>query len=494
VGAGISGLACAYYLRKAGVRAIVLEQSERAGGLIRSSVHENGFVLEEGPQSFLSTDLLLEMIGDLGLAGEVIRADPHAARFVLVNGELRRVPLSPQYMLASSLLGLRTKLTMLRDAAGHSSPPEGDESVAAFVRRKFTQELLDRLVGPFVSGIFAGDPERLSLRAAFATIYEAEKRFGSVICGAAKLRKATRSASDTEGSKHAQRDAPIQAIKHGLVSFRKGNEALIRALAHSLGENLICGVTVKGVSCDLRDFRSSDFRRGDSGAGDSPMVQRLAVHATQSGRQRTFDAAAVIVATPADVASRLVASLSANLAEHLAGIEYAPVAVVSSIYRRSHIANCLDGFGFLVPRGEGRRLLGTIWNSSLFAERAPEGFSVLTSFAGGATDPDLIALPARDITALISNELSTVLRISGEPIECSMKLYPRGIPQYNLGHTQTIASLRRLCAKFPGVYLCGNYLDGPSIGACVEQAQRIAALAARGLLSSRSAISNPKGC
>lgn len=485
IGAGISGLACAYYLRKLGVRAIVLEQSERPGGLIRSCVRDDGFVLEEGPQSFLSTDLLLEMIGDVGLERETLRADARAARFVLLNGELRRVPLRPPQLVLSSLLGLRTKFALLRDAAGRSVPPEADESVAAFVRRKFTQELLDRLVGPFVSGIFAGDPEQLSLRAAFPTIYEAEKMFGSVVRGAGKVRRPAPSGDlDAESGRSLGTNlsadlAAKQDVKHALVSFRRGNESLVQALASFLGDSLICGVTAESVSYDSLDARG----------GDPSTVQEFVVQTTQAGRERTFETPSVIVATPADVASRLVAPLSGNFYGHLADIEYAPVVVISSIYRTSQIANPLDGFGFLVPRSEGVRLLGTIWNSSLFAGRAPRGYAVLSSFAGGATDRALITLAPRDVGTLITKELASVLSIAGEPQHCAVKLYSRAIPQYNLGHIQRIASLRALCAKIPGLSFAGNYLEGPSIGACVEEAQRIAALTARTFLSTRSSIS-----
>lgn len=440
------------------------------------------FVLEEGPQSFLSTDLLLEMIGDLGLEREMLRADARTPRFVFVGGQLRRVPMSPPQLLLSSLLGARTKLTFLRDAAGHSIPPERDESVGAFVRRKFTGELLDRLVSPFVSGIFAGDPERLSLRAAFPTIHEAEKRFGSVIRGAAKLRKTATSASAQGGSTADRKDGVVQvtkdagkqARKHGLISFREGNERLVQALAHSLDKSLLCGVTAESVSYEFR------------GGEIVGRCQRFIVQAIEAGRRRTFEASALIVTTPAETAARLLVSVNAGFGAPLAEIEYAPVAVISSIYHASQIARPLDGFGFLVPRSEGLRVLGTIWNSSLFAGRAPKGYVVLTSFAGGATGPAIAALPSRDIATVVSKELAPILAISGEPQHSAVKVYPRAIPQYNLGHNQRVAALDALCPTIPGLHLLGNYLEGPSVGACVERAQRIAAETSRDLLSPAS--------
>lgn len=479
----------------------MLEESERPGGLIRSSVQGGDFVLEEGPQSFLSTDSLLEMIGYLGLDRDVLRADARAPRFVVVDGKLRRAPLSPPQLLLSSLLGARTKLTFLRDAAGHSVPPEGDESVGAFVRRKFTVELLDRLVSPLVSGIFAGDPERLSLRAAFPTIHEAEKRFGSVIRGAMKFRNAASSASAQDGW-HDGGKEPTQPTKHGLISFREGNESLVQALAHSLGKSLLCGVAADSVAYEFRggEVAGSGFgdERGNAdnspildarSEGDSSRTQRFIIQATEAGRRRTFEASALIVATPAETAARLVVSLTAGFGTPLREIEYAPVAVISSIYRASQIARQLDGFGFLVPPSEELRVLGTIWNSSLFAGRAPKGYIVLTSFAGGATDPAMGTFPSRDIATIVSKELASVLAISGEPQHSAVKIYPRAIPQYNLGHNQRIAALDALCATIPGLHLAGNYLQGPSVGACVEHARRIANKTSRDLLWPASAAS-----
>jgi oxygen-dependent protoporphyrinogen oxidase len=427
---------------------------------------------------------------------------------VLLNGQLQRVPLGPTELLTTSLLSLRTKLALLRDAVGRSAPPEFDESVAAFVHRKFTQELLDRLVGPFVSGVFAGDPERLSLRAAFPTVYRAEKLFGSIIRGAGRAGQVAHSSELREGSgknpdrepivgPRASRDpkhAPKQNLKHTLISFRKGNESLVQALVRSLGDSLICGISAKSVSYDFSNCNSvaDDSARGHSPAPkSSARIRRFVVHATEAGRPRSFDVPALIVATPADVASGLLAPLSADFMTALADIEYAPVAVISSVYRVDQVARSLEGFGFLVPRGEGLRLLGTIWNTSLFAGRAPKGYAVLTSFAGGATDPGLVALPAQDIAALISKELQAVLSITGKTRHSAVKIYPHALPQYNLGHIQRIDSLRALCTNVPGLFLAGNYLEGPSIGACVEHARRVVALSVRNYLSSSSAGSIP---
>ena len=217
VGAGISGLVCAYASRKAGVDAQVLEASPRAGGVIASVVCD-GFVLELGPQSFSATPSLRALCHELGIANQFLQAPASAPRYILVDGALKKVPLNPLAMLASSLLSPATKWKIARDAFGTTSAPESDESVAAFVRRKFGAELLDRLVGPFVSGIYAGDPERLSLRSAFPQLHDAEKSAGSVIRGMKRAAK----------SRKGSRERPT------LLSFRDGNATVVRALAEKL--------------------------------------------------------------------------------------------------------------------------------------------------------------------------------------------------------------------------------------------------------------------
>ena len=222
VGGGISGLVCAYALRKAGIDAQLVEASPRPGGVI-SSVTRDGFLLELGPHSFSGTPALRELCAELGVSKELLQAPPHAPRFVLIDGKLRPVPMSPPAFFLSSLINGSTKWALMRDLLGKSIPPDGDESVAAFVRRKFSPQLLDRLVGPFVSGIYAGDPERLSVRSAFPQLYEAEKAAGSIVRGMLRLAK----------SKKGPRERPT------LQSFREGSDTLVRALANNLGPALL---------------------------------------------------------------------------------------------------------------------------------------------------------------------------------------------------------------------------------------------------------------
>jgi oxygen-dependent protoporphyrinogen oxidase len=440
VGAGISGLVCAHSLRKSGIDAQIVEASPHPGGVIRSE-HRDGFLLELGPQSFSGTRQLLDLCRDLAIENELIEAPPHAPRFLVLNGQLRQAPLSPPAFFASPLFSARTKWSILRDALGHSTPPGASESVAAFTRRKFSPELLDKLVAPFVSGIYAGDPEKLSLRAAFPQVFEAERTAGSIIRGMMRAAKSQR--------------GPKQ--RPTLQTFRDGNETLIRALATNLGPALRCGVEVTAI------------QRGGTGL-PSPAAGFVVGAKTEAGTESII-ADGLILAVPTYVAANL---LHPEAESSLRGVEYAPIAVVSLGYRQVDVKHSLGGFGFLVPRSEGLRTLGTVWNSSLFPGRAPQGSVLLTSFMGGATDPQAVALSAEEISAIVHREIRPILSIRGIPAFSNVQIYPRALPQYNIGHTTRLGNLARESSVFLNLKLVGNYLRGPAIGACIEQALAVA--------------------
>jgi protoporphyrinogen/coproporphyrinogen III oxidase len=437
VGGGISGLVCTHALRKAGLDAHLFEASPRTGGAIQS-VARDGFLLELGPQSFSGTAPLRALFQNLAISDQLVQAPARAPRYVFVDGALRPVPLSPPAFFTSSLINVSTKWALVRDLIGKNVPPDSDESVAAFVRRKFTPQLLDRLVGPFVSGVYAGDPERLSLRSAFPALYEAERSAGSIIRG---MFRAAR-------TKTGRRQHPT------LLTFRGGNESLIRALANTLGPSLHTGRRITGVSAQNDGSFSVQFEANT--ASESISTKSL------------------ILATPTNVSGKLLSFLDPAFESPFASMEYAPAAVVSLGYRKDDMGHPLDGFGFLVPRSSGLRVLGTVWNSSLFPGRAPAGHALLTSFAGGATDPSAAKLSTDALTSLVHREISPILSIAAAPVFSNVTVWPRALPQYNLGHSDRLATVARLLRNHPGIWLAGNYLRGPAIGACVEQALAVA--------------------
>jgi len=303
------------------------------------------------------------------------------------------------------------------------------------VRRKFGVELLDRLVAPFVSGIYAGDPERLSLRSAFPQLHQAEKSAGSVIRGMIRAAK----------SRKGPRERPT------LLSFRDGNEALVRGLATKLGSQLRLGAEVLGIA--------SRNQAGKPG---------FEVRIRQASADALLTADHLVLATSADVAGMLLRDVNPAFEPVLTGIDYAPVAVVSLGYCRQDVGHSLDGFGFLAPRSSGLRVLGCVWNSSLFPNRAPAGHVLLTSFIGGATDPTAATLSEKELADLVHRELSPLLQIRANPAFSHVQTYRRALPQYNLGHADRLRALEKLRLSVPGLFLVGNYLQGPAIGSCVD--------------------------
>jgi protoporphyrinogen/coproporphyrinogen III oxidase len=435
VGGGISGLACAYRLKQLGVPVILLEASTRVGGLV-GTVRKDGFLFESGAQSFQGTEPLIDLIREVGVETDLQKADPRAPRFVYLHGRLHKIPMTPQALMTSSLLGIKSRAKIASEPFKRTKPPTKEESVADFVRRKFGHEILEYLVAPFVSGVYAGDPEKLSLKAAFPTLEEWEREYGSV------LRGAVRSRSDKE-----KRSGPPP-----LCSFRDGVGSFAEAIAAKLGDSVRLGAKAASVA------RSANYQ----------------VCVEQNGRNEMVEAAAVVVATPAYTAAHIVAPISSPLVHTLSGVAYAPVAVVACGYYDRQVAEALDGFGFLVPRSEKVRTLGTVWNSSLFPGRAPAGSVAITSFIGGATDPKIMDRPEDEIAAIVQDENARILQISGSPVASAVWKYPKALPQYNLGHGHVVEAIRDGERSNPGLFFCGNYLEGPSLGKCVEAANQTA--------------------
>lgn len=433
VGAGISGLACALELKELGVSVRILETAGRAGGLIATEQNK-GFLFESGPQSFQLTAELHELVRLAGCQSELLEANPQSPRYVLRRGKLYPAPMSPPAVLTSSLLSVGSKMRILSEPFRRSQPIAQDESFADFVRRRFGTEILDHLAGPFVSGVFAGDPEKLSLRSAFPSLAVWEEEYGSVIRGAMKSR------------------GRGERVRPSCASFRGGMATLLHSAAQTVEGALVSDATVHSV-------------QSTPGSG-------WTLHCSGSMQPATLLADAVVVATPAYVAAKLLAPVAEGVASALAGIPYAPIAVVNQGYRRRDVGHALDGFGFLVPRTEKLRTLGVIWNSSLFPGRCPEGTAQITSFLGGATDPKILEMDDTQIGNQIHKEVAEILQIGAPPIAQRVWRHDHALPQYNLGHMQKVAAIGEELRHLPGLFIAGNYLDGPSIGSCVSEGFR----------------------
>ncbi|MBI4192617.1 MAG: protoporphyrinogen oxidase [Betaproteobacteria bacterium] len=441
VGGGISGLAAAWALQRRGVRVVLLEAAVRAGGTI-GSTREQGCLIESGPNSMLETTPLIgELVGELGIAGERIAAQPAArSRYILRDGKLIALPLSPLAFFVTSLFSAGAKLRLLREPFIGRGARAAEESVADFVRRRLGTEFLDYAINPFVAGVYAGDPETLSVQAAFPRLHELEQKHGSLIRG--QLLGARERARNPDKSKQVA----------AMLSFRDGMQTLTDAIARRLTRIEFNAEAVRIVP-------------GEHGYG-------VTVSGAAGGRN--YRARAVLVATPAQAAARFTAPFAPHAAAALAAIPYPPLAVVVSAYRRDTIAHPLDGFGFLVPQRERRLVLGAIFSSTLFEHRAPENLVLLTSFIGGMRQPELAQREEGEIAGFAQAELAALL---GAPVHADfirVTRWPHAIPQYTLGHLDRIARIEEAERNFPGLFFCANYRGGIAVGDCLKSADRAA--------------------
>ena len=426
VGAGLSGLAAAWTLSEAGADVLLLESTDRPGGVVRTERTE-GFLLELGPNTVRPTRELGALIEKLGLADEVLRADPRAARYVDFEGALHAVPMSPGQLISTRLLSSGAKLRLLGEPFRRAAPVDG-ESVRDFAARRLGPEIADRLVEPFVAGIFAGNAGRISVSAAFPALDRAERDHGSLVGGILAARR-------TEPAGPAQ--------PRGLLSFRDGLETLPRALAARLGARLRTGTAVKSLV--PRD-RGWTLR---SNGGD-------------------LEAESVVLAVPAPQAAALVGGFAPEAAAALSAIPQPPVVVLHLAWPESALARPLDGFGHLVCNGPGRRILGAVWSSSLFAGRAPEGQVLLTVFMGGARDPGAMKLSDFELTELAARDLVSEGLVRGPARLVQLTRWRQAIPQYEKGHEDRIGELARAEARWPSLHLLGNYRGGVSVGDVVR--------------------------
>jgi oxygen-dependent protoporphyrinogen oxidase len=456
IGGGITGLACAWGLKKSGFDVRVFEASDRTGGLIHT-VERSGFLFEMGPQCPRYPQKAWDLLCEMGLKEEFVAGDSGAARYILKNGELHRAPLTPWGLLSTRLVNFRSKVSILGEPLRTTVPPDSEESLSAFAQRKFSSEILDYLIDPFVATILAMDPEKLGMESAFPDLVRWERDEGSLMRGAIKSLRRNRNHSGQESPNtstgksqwHITKSLPrLGSFAHGLATFTG-------TIAKKLGDAVCLNSRVEKLELAGTPNESGRWRVALEG-------------------NREYTAAAVVIAAPAREASRIAGSASPELSRLLAGISYAPLAVVSSAYHRDQVNRPLEGFGVLIPRRENLETLCIIWNSALLPGRAPDGKVLITSYLGGATNPGIASMSDAEISAVAQREAAKILGIAGEPLDEVVQLHSQGLPQFNVGHAQTVRAVKECLRKLPGLYLAGNYLKGRSIGDCIESASRAA--------------------
>jgi oxygen-dependent protoporphyrinogen oxidase len=446
IGAGISGLATAWWLQAAGLDVTVIESESRPGGTI-GTIRESGSLIERGPNSTLETSPLIgELLEQTGTAAERIYANPDAKkRFILRGGKLLALPMSPPAFLGTPLLSARAKFGLIRELFVERSAPDADETVAQFVTRRLGSEFLDYAINPFVAGVYAGDPELLSVRAAFPRLFEIEQQYGSLIRGQIK------------GAKERKRSKEVSKQAAPMLSFRDGMQTL-----------------TDGVAGRINDLRLATRAVAISRSNQSGWQVQIEGPGVGMRGPETLDARAVIVATPAAAAARLIRPHAEYAASALEEIPYPPVASVASVYERADVAHALDGFGFLVPKKEQRRILGTIFSSTLFENRAHSRQVLLTTFVGGMRQPELAQLDEAAILSMVQDELVSLLGVRAPALRTWINRWPRAIPQYTLEHLARMASIERAELALPGLFLQANYRGGISVADCIKSSRAMA--------------------
>ncbi|KAK3022700.1 hypothetical protein RJ639_047616 [Escallonia herrerae] len=464
VGAGISGLCIAQALATkhpdVAQNVIVTEAKDRVGGNI-ITVERDGFLWEEGPNSFQPSDPMLTMVVDSGLENDLVLGDPNAPRFVLWGGKLRPVPSKLADLPFFDLMSFAGKLRAGFGALGLRPPPPGhEESVEEFVRRNLGDEVFERLIEPFCSGVYAGDPSTLSMKAAFGKVWKLEQNGGSIIGGTFKAIR------ERNNSPKPPRDPRLPKPKGQTVgSFKKGLTMLPEAISTRLGSKV-------KLSWKLSSIVKLD------GGGYSLAYE------TPDGLV-SLQTKTVVMTVPSYVASGLLRPLSAVAADALSKFYYPPVAAVSVSYPKKAIRpdrlidGELKGFGQLHPRSQGVETLGTIYSSSLFPNRAPPGRILLLNYIGGATNTGILSKTKSQLVEAVDRDLRKMLinPNANDPLALGVRVWPQAIPQFLIGHLDILNATKIALSDggIQGMFLGGNYVSGVALGRCVEGAYEVAA-------------------
>jgi len=420
IGAGITGLTAAFELQQRGVDCTVYEASDRVGGVIRT-IQEDGFLVECGPNSILDTHPNLgKMIARLGIEGNKLEPQPAAInRFIVRDGQPIALPTSPPALFNSKAFSTKAKLRLLREPFITSKSNES-ESLADFVLRRLGREFLDYAINPFVGGVYAGDPAKLSTALAFPKLYALEQEYGSLIKGAIK------------GAKDRKKRKEVASKDARMFTFDDGMEVLPKQLAAKLGDAVKLNSPVAG------------FQRLDNG----------------QWRINGEEYSDVLLAIPAHTMPKLEAPFDLS---PFADIYYPPVASLSIGFSENQFTHPLNGFGVLIPKVEKRYSLGALFPSSTFTGRAPSGMTLLTVFIGGSMSPEKALQDEEEMLANTLKDLEDLLGLSGGPEYKRLSVYPQAIPQYVVGYERFLNHMKQIETDHPGIHFAGHYRDGISV-------------------------------
>ncbi|TSA25569.1 MAG: protoporphyrinogen oxidase [Ignavibacteriales bacterium] len=448
LGAGISGLATAYWLNKDRFDVQILEANGKPGGSMETSF-ENGFLVDYGPNSGLeTTPLIRQLVYEIGLSNEMVYANESSnKRYILRNGKLHALPTSPPALIKSNLFSLRGKIRLACEPFIGKSNDGYYQSMAEFVRRRLGQEFLDYAIDPFVSGVFAGDPNKLSVKSAFPKLYRLEEVYGGLVKGMIK------------GARERKKRAEQSKQNAKMFSFINGMQSFPMAIAKKLEGKILYGSRVKSVE---RRVQSVESENG-----------KWKVTFEKDGKIHEIISDYVLSTIPVYEASKIFSGLDEEFSKHDDDIYYPPVMVLYLGFKKEQIGQPLDGFGYLIPSKEKKIFLGAIWSSTIFPNRCEEDKAAFTLFVGGARSPHLFGMDKEELTNKVLNEFKEIMKISGDPIFVNSKIWQKAIPQYNIGYIEHENYFDRFESKNPGIFLSGNYRGGISVGDCVKNSETV---------------------
>ncbi|MCR6642863.1 MAG: protoporphyrinogen oxidase [Sporocytophaga sp.] len=428
IGAGISGLTLAYHLQENNIPYLLLEEKDITGGYIKTEIRDD-FILDIGPNSILADEEITNFFKTLNIDNELIEASPNSKdRFIYKAGKYQVLPDSPPRLLKSNFFSFKTKISILSEFFKKTANIE-DETLAHFITRRFNKEVTDYVLNPFVTGIYAGNPEKLLVKLTFPILYDLENKYGSVLKGMIKS-----GGSDRRKS----------------FNFKKGMATLPKAIAEKL-KNLQVNTKVEKV-----EYQKGQFR----------------VSVISNGQKVFYDFSQLVIATPAFAASSIVENISPEVAQALSQVEYPPMALVHTVYSKDNVNGELNGFGGLNPKIENKFASGSIWTSSVFPNRVPTDKILLTSFVGGSQYLDQYKGDDQQIGESITQDFQKDLKIEGKPVMQKVHRWEKAIPQYDKNLQTAYSAIEKL--QIGGLYFCAGWYKGISLSDCIKNAKQLA--------------------
>jgi oxygen-dependent protoporphyrinogen oxidase len=436
LGAGISGLATAHWLEKEGFNVSIIEQNSESGGAMITKVVDD-FLIDFGPNSGLeTTPKIKELVDDVGLTKEMIYANEEGnIRYILKNDQLLPLPTSPGKFISTKLFSVSAKLRLMKEPFIGKSDDGYNQSIADFVERRLGKEFLDNAIDPFVSGVFAGDPAKLSVKSAFPKLYRLEELYGGLIKGMFRGAK-ERKQRNEESKQHAK-----------MFSFKNGMQSLPKAIEKNLEAKIYYDSFIEKIS-------------KENG--------KVILEIEYNGEKGQIISDALLSTIPSHKLSKFTDSIDQKLTKHLNDIYYPPVLVLFLGYDKKVIKQKLDGFGFLIPSKENKKFLGAIWSSTIFVNRSPKDKAAFTIFIGGAKNPEFTVVQAESRIQEVLLEFHKVMGIKGNPELKQWKFWNKAIPQYNIGYIEHENYFEQFEKENPGIFLGGNYRGGISVGDCIK--------------------------